>query len=201
MKKHKLLPKVTENLLAWEDVVEILGFYCHHDMLHGASTGEKSDPNKCDYFYTLSLLDIPIHMPHKVEHVYETLSLVKENKKRLDDNYTPSMALYMSFAPYALSHGIHRDVTDVYHWQQLGTTRWVVYDNGKHTYDLTPGDVLFIPKGMYHDTLPLTPRAGLSLGWLPPKYKIDEGMKYLQSETTYYDKPDDKSLHSIFNLK
>ena len=202
--KHKLLPKVTDNLFKWDDVIEILAHYCHNGLLNKALTDEPN-PNKCDYFYTLALVDTQINIPHKVEHVYKTLNIEEEHKQRINNKYRPNVALYMSLAPYAFSHGIHRDATDVYHWQQLGTTKWVVYDNGKHTYELTPGDILFIPKGIYHDTLPSTPRAGLSLGWFPPDYNSDDGhdavTSYLQQKGMDYDKPVDNSMQSqIFKL-
>lgn len=203
---HKLLPKVTDNLLTWDDAIEILGCYCGKGLLNLAS---EKPPTKeySDYFYTQQLAYLNDNIPHKVEHVYKTLDIEEDNQQYIKKKHTPNIALYMSLAPNAFSHGIHRDVTDVYHWQQLGTTKWVVYDNGKHTYDLTPGDILFIPKGMYHDTLPLSPRVGISVGWFPPEheYKGEEGMtavdSYLQRNNLDTVKPDDNSMQSqIFRL-
>jgi hypothetical protein len=207
MKHHKLLPKVTDNLMTWDDIIEVLGFYCQHGLLNQANTGDKPDPNRWDYFYTLMLIDLqmPDRMPHKVAHVHDTLGLTEEKQKKINQGYIPNVSIYMSLAPNAFSHGIHCDVTDVYHWQQVGTTRWTVYDNGKHTYELNPGDVLYVPRGMYHDTLPLTPRAGLSVGWFPRDFDVespDPVKDYFKSKhIPWTDKPDDKSMQSIFNLK
>lgn len=199
--KHKLLPKQTNNLFKWDDAIEILGYYCQNNLLNKALTDEP-DPNKCDYYYTLALTSIQLNMPHMVEHVYKNINIEEEHNKHIQNKYIPDIALYMSLAPNAMSHGIHRDASDVYFWQQLGITKWVVYDNGKHTYDLTPGDILFIPKGIYHDTLSSSPRAGLSIGWWPPDYDNDGHdhdvvTAHLQQRGMDYDKPMDKSMQSL----
>jgi hypothetical protein len=80
--------------------------------------------------------------------------------------------LYFSFVSDAISHGIHKDPISVWHWQQTGVTQWTIYENNqKFTYNLTPGDILWVPAGVYHGTKPLTPRAGLSFGLKPELFQ------------------------------
>ena len=70
--------------------------------------------------------------------------------------------LYVSLTHSSSSFGRHNDDTDVYFWQQQGATLWK-FDN-KKPITLRKGDLIYIPKGAYHDVTSLSPRAGLSMG-------------------------------------
>ena len=57
--------------------------------------------------------------------------------------------------------GRHNDTMDVWYWQCHGITMWT-FDHLRCI--LQPGDLVTIPKGVYHEVTPLTPRLGISMG-------------------------------------
>jgi ribosomal protein L16 Arg81 hydroxylase len=69
--------------------------------------------------------------------------------------------LYMNVSQHGGSFGRHVDDVDVYFWQCQGSSKWVMDDC---EFILTPGDMIYVPKGIYHNVIPLTPRAGISMG-------------------------------------
>ena len=78
--------------------------------------------------------------------------------------YITHTQLYVSLSSISKSFGKHNDTTDVWFWQCIGQTKWTVWDPDPITYILSPGDLIYVPVGMYHDPEPLTPRMGMSIG-------------------------------------
>ena len=72
---------------------------------------------------------------------------------------------YISLSSESATYGRHRDVMDVWCWQMTGHTLWKV-EGRKRNFEkvLEPGELIYVPRGMWHDTKPMTPRAGLSFG-------------------------------------
>jgi len=68
--------------------------------------------------------------------------------------------LYMNICEDGETYGRHCDDVDVYYWQIQGSTRWEFDDE---SYVLSSGDLIIVPKGVYHNVLPLEPRAGISM--------------------------------------
>ena len=48
----------------------------------------------------------------------------------------------------------------MYYWQVQGKTKWK-FDDESHI--LNSGDLIIIPKGVYHNVKPLGPRVGISM--------------------------------------
>jgi len=67
----------------------------------------------------------------------------------------------MNITAHGGSNGNHFDQDDVYFWQAQGRTRWQ-FDSG-YEYLLEPGDLIFVPAGVYHNVIPLGPRIGISM--------------------------------------
>lgn len=83
----------------------------------------------------------------------------------LDTNLKPSAHLYVSLCTKAKTSGWHWDDSDIVYWQAIGETKFEIEDDGREfTYIMKPNQMVFVPRGMYHNTTPLTPRAGISLG-------------------------------------
>lgn len=62
----------------------------------------------------------------------------------------------------------HRDNADVLNLQCLGKTRWrtsEAYDSSPTEFILEPGDVIFIPKELWHEVTAIGPRANLIFGF------------------------------------
>jgi ribosomal protein L16 Arg81 hydroxylase len=57
----------------------------------------------------------------------------------------------------------HKDDYDVIYWQCIGKTLWKVEGHGD--FEMEPGDLIYIPKGTYHEVIALTPRLGFSMAY------------------------------------
>lgn len=68
--------------------------------------------------------------------------------------------IYVSTQKGNHGFGKHNDTDDVYFWQCQGSTKWIT-DYGD--YVLESGDMLYVPAGVNHEVISLTPRAGLSM--------------------------------------
>jgi ribosomal protein L16 Arg81 hydroxylase len=103
---------------------------------------------------------------HEVKH--KDYSRIHEVAAMLSGEYNNapvSSHTYISFIDSAKTFGKHVDDLDVYFLQAIGQTQFSVWeDDIEHTHKLNPGDLLYIPAGLYHDTKPLTPRVGISYG-------------------------------------
>ena len=82
---------------------------------------------------------------------------------RKNQNFTA--LAYISLSSESATYGRHNDVMDVWCWQMQGYTLWKV-EGRKMNFEkvLEPGELIYVPRGMWHDTKPMTPRAGLSFG-------------------------------------
>lgn len=189
MLKHKLLPKVTDNLLTWDQTFEIANRYHHHPNYQIIPARKYSQHNKpIKNNVTLKDSCILSGMQHShptlIQQALETTSLNAINEIKKKEDRELDVTLYFSLFTKANTHGIHRDVTDAYIWQQQGKTKVDVYEDKKYTYVLTPGDIIFIPEGMYHNTTPLTARVSLSFGFFRNN---TTGLEHLQ-DPLYYQK-------------
>ena len=68
---------------------------------------------------------------------------------------------YVSFSEHSYAYGAHTDDCDVLFWQVIGKTRWNVLEN---TYILDKNDLIYVPNGIEHQVIPLSPRVGISFG-------------------------------------
>ena len=81
--------------------------------------------------------------------------------KKILDKLTYSVAhLYCNLTTLAPTFGEHADNVNVCFWQCQGETKWVIEEKD---YILKPGDLIFVPKGIKHNVIPLTPRLGISM--------------------------------------
>lgn len=100
------------------------------------------------------------HNAHLIKKTQPILELVKQ----ADPTREWTAYMHLSLCTKSFTLGKHKDQADVWFWQTIGKTRWIVFDQEIHVYELSPGEMLYIPHGMYHDTKPLTPRVGISFG-------------------------------------
>lgn len=196
---HKFFHQ-SSNLLSWDEIFSFLATLSELNEVQAAREyGAKNI--KPDITYTMMLLqleDFPQYN-ERIQSLYQSLGIEEFKQQKINNGYKPDCGIYMSIIPKAKSHGIHRDVTDVFHWQQQGKTTFTIYDDKPYTYVLKPGDCVFIPAGMYHNTLPLTARAGVSFAFFPDDYEGEWTEDYFKKKginPPYYD-PFPKN---IFNL-
>ena len=91
------------------------------------------------------------HEGHEIEKVQNVLKDLKCSIAHL----------YFNISTKAETFGKHKDTMDVYFWQCQGVTKWIIED--KDEVILNPGDMIYIPKGINHNVIPLSPRLGVSM--------------------------------------
>lgn len=106
-----------------------------------------------------------------VLHKAEAIPIVDDflraliNSHVIRKNQQATALAYISLSSESSTYGNHVDVMDVWCWQMQGRTFWRV--EGKETVFekiLEPGELIYVPRGIWHYTQPITPRAGLSFG-------------------------------------
>lgn len=82
------------------------------------------------------------------------------------DENTYSAHIYMSIHSFSGVFDNHKDISDVFLVQAQGNMCYEVTEGDVvYTHLLTPGDLLYVPKDMYHKPVPVTPRVTLSIGF------------------------------------
>ena len=92
------------------------------------------------------------HHAHFIKKVQECI---------VNNNFVNDAHAYFNLTSTGGTFGKHKDRNNVYYWQCIGKTKWVV--DGYGTFILEPGDLIYIPMGVYHEVIPLTPRLGISM--------------------------------------
>jgi len=86
--------------------------------------------------------------------------LINEVKNVLNILNLKVAHLYLNFAVEKNTFGRHKDNVDVWFWQVQGETKWEFDDK---QFTLNQGDLIYVPQQVYHNVIPLTPRAGISM--------------------------------------
>ena len=146
-KKHFFFGKVDLPLFTWDDVIPLFQ--------NNVDNPEIFDPktfNNCGF----RLHDAsPIEVVNSFQQELSKISSFKINSH-----------IYISFTNKSETLGFHKDDVDVIFWQVFGRTEFIVIDHQKpFKYNMEPGDVLFIPKKMTHNTKPLECRFAVSLAF------------------------------------
>ena len=93
-----------------------------------------------------------------VSHNAERISLVRNV---LNDLECKVAHLYVGIDVTNHGFGNHNDDVDVWFWQNKGVTRWD-FNNGD-SYTLAEGDLIYVPKGVYHKVSSVVARFGISM--------------------------------------
>lgn len=90
-------------------------------------------------------------------------SLSKIHQMMKNERGLKTLHVYTSKVSDGKTFGNHNDTVDVLIVQSIGNMMYNV--EGKDLIILKPGDGMIIPKGMYHDPIPIEPRVTLSFSW------------------------------------
>ena len=93
-----------------------------------------------------------------VSHNAERISLVRDV---LNDLECRVAHLYIGIDVTNHGFGNHNDDVDVWFWQNKGISKWD-FNNGD-SYMLNEGDLIYIPKGVYHKVSSVVARFGISM--------------------------------------
>lgn len=122
-----------------------------------------NDLNKSlDKKYQVRQLDGLAFVTHNVEEHIDSCKMFIEQVKFLFPNKIASAHAYTTITKKSKGLGNHKDTVDVLFWQVHGTTLWIVEDI---EFILEPGDIIFVPTGISHQVISLTPRVGISFGF------------------------------------
>ena len=113
-----------------------------------------------NFNYSMMSNEEIIHIPPTFFVSHEA-NKIKKVQKVLKDLELNQAHLYFNLTCINKSFGRHKDADDVFFWQVQGKTKWN-FDNFDPEI-LEPGDLIKVPKGIYHSVVPLTPRAGISM--------------------------------------
>lgn len=83
------------------------------------------------------------------------------------DTHDNAFAL-MNFVGNEAPVQVHMDRRDSFYWQCIGSSIWEIFDSADsasptESHTLTPGDVIFVPEGMYHRIVTPEARAAISI--------------------------------------
>jgi mannose-6-phosphate isomerase-like protein (cupin superfamily) len=97
----------------------------------------------------------------------ENLQLIKNTHFIKDPKAEAFSALSLTSKEPTTS--LHYDRKDVFYWQCIGDVRWEIgkHAEDKQIFNLSPGDVIYIPAWKHHEVFSLTPRAAISFSVNP----------------------------------
>ena len=116
-----------------------------------------------------------------VSHDGHMIEKLKPVLKALDCN---EAFAYFNITTAAETFPKHRDDCDIIYWQCIGKTLWKV--EGRGDFMMEPGDLIYIPKGTYHKTIPITPRLGFSMAYREDSPHLIEDMELYHKKTAVH---------------
>jgi cupin superfamily acireductone dioxygenase involved in methionine salvage len=121
--------------------------------------------NACPAEWVNVLDDLGVVVHHVCTQEYANVYQLASVISKQNNNISVSAQTMISFTTRSTTYGKHNDEVDVYFLQAIGQTEFSVWeDETQYDYVLNPGDLIHVPKGLYHSTKPLTPRVGISYG-------------------------------------
>tara|TARA_Y100000385_G_scaffold130372_1_gene135703 strand:+ start:201 stop:644 length:444 start_codon:yes stop_codon:yes gene_type:complete len=119
--------------------------------------------NPEDALFIMEELGVAVHQVCTEE--YKPILDFADTLSKQYNNAPVTAQTMISFTTRSKTYGKHNDDVDVYFLQAIGQTAFGVWEDDKqYDYILDPGDLLHIPKGLSHATMPITPRVGISYG-------------------------------------
>jgi hypothetical protein len=90
------------------------------------------------------------------------LEALKESHDiRANQHYTSQM--FLSLTSVESSYGRHRDEMDVWIWQLIGRSKWKIEGKSEIFEKIVgPGELIYIPRNIYHTINSIDPRASIS---------------------------------------
>lgn len=159
-KQHYVFSDVIKNNLKWEDVITDI---------------DQALLKKYEIKVRFKFGIITHNAEEHIAHVDEFLNAIH----KLDPHLNKTAHIYTSLSSQTKDGEFHWDKSEVWYWQTIGDVDVEIANSEKEnrvTYRLHPGDVIYLPEGVYHRMLSLTPRVGVSLGLdsngLPPREVI-----------------------------
>jgi ribosomal protein L16 Arg81 hydroxylase len=95
---------------------------------------------------------------------YPGLNEIKEYFKSVNVEFLKSLVI-VHFSTLQKTTGRHYDDKSVIYIQLINSVVWNVWENDvKKEFVLEPGDIMFMPKMIEHEVIPLMPRVAITFG-------------------------------------
>lgn len=151
---HNVIPQ--ERLFDWNMVVRVIDD-------HDRKFHDTRDHNRY-----LRAGGFVVHRIEDSKHLQYWAALAHEINREYPSPDS-SIHMYGSLTANSETYGVHRDTADVFYFGICGIVTWEAHNNEEGTdpflvVDIKPGDVIFMPRGVWHNTIPRKNRVGISMG-------------------------------------
>lgn len=152
-----------ENVFAehydWSNFINHLNDSIKMDNPNAVTTDVKKTVGFVNFWQRLT-----ITIDHSTDSHFPRLSEKIDFIKNYYKNHFFDAFSIISFTDSEPTTGRHTDDVDVFNWQCIGSTTWVITyeDNTTESFTLNPGDIIYVPAGVLHEVTSLNPRACLS---------------------------------------
>lgn len=108
----------------------------------------------------------------KTKGFFKNMPQYKELVTSIYDGVCTDITMVLSVTDWDKSSTRHHDDADVMNLQCLGKTKWLVapaYEGPDEEFILDPGDIIYVPKRLWHEVSAIGPRTNLIFGYEPNK--------------------------------
>ena len=142
----------------WSDFINNINTASKETSVVGKAPYENFDRINHVRFYN----KLTFGIDYSDRYPYAGLEEMKEYIRSLGLDPFVTMS-FMGLSDSQSTTGRHCDQCSIMYIQAVNSVKWVVVCDGvEMEYILDPGDVLFIPEGLFHEIFSFMPRAGLS---------------------------------------
>lgn len=157
-KKVYVFKNMFEDTLSWQNFINHLNYAFNDKNFKGGNSGSREIVNGVNFWQKLTLT-----VENPSTEYYVCLNEYIDKFKEIHSNQYENCFTVISFTNAEPTTNKHSDPVDVFYLQGIGSVVWNIYSNDvieEHT--LSPGDVIFVPSGIDHEILSLSPRAAIS---------------------------------------
>lgn len=143
----------------WDNFINHLNFEFHNPPSENQHSDQEvmiNGVSKRNHFY-LSVRNPTIEFYPKLKEVIDFFNIVMEEG-------SGGVSSFINFVGNENPVGSHPDRRDTVYWQCIGNSEWVVGEKQENII-LSPGDVIFVPKGVFHHVITKEPRAAIALAY------------------------------------
>ena len=150
---------------SWDNFINLIDFVTSEEYV-SSGIRKKAIGYNWD-LYTRIADPVDIRTGKNYNNIIPQLDDVIKLFEYIFEEKTPYSECYINFSRHAEKLNPHTDQWTAVSWNCIGQVEWKIYDMNKNaiSYILNPGDIIVIPKGVFHSAYPLSPRASISFGY------------------------------------
>jgi len=142
----------------WSDIINSIDVAMKEESIQAC-------PPHCEQIGNVRFFDRLLLAVNSAERYdYPGLNEIKEYFKSVDVEFLKSLVI-VHFSTLQKTTGRHYDDKSVIYIQLINSVVWNVWENDvKKEFVLEPGDIMFMPKMIEHEVIPLMPRVAITFG-------------------------------------